>query len=74
VAAGAYPDVTSAAAAMGRLEEDAFQPDPARHEAYLRLYREYAQLHDWFGRGGNDVMRRLATLRREVLSDAHTDD
>ena len=30
------------------------------------LYAEYTQLHDYFGRGGNDVMHRLAARRRAV--------
>jgi len=73
VAGGAYPDVPTAAAAMGRLDDEAFLPDQLRHAAYSRLYEEYVHLHDWFGRGGNEVMRRLASLRREVLSDADAD-
>ncbi len=69
VAAGCYPDVTSGAAAMSQLEDSAFEPDAQRHLAYTRLYEEYVLLHDWFGRGGNDIMRRLAAMRREVLGD-----
>jgi L-ribulokinase len=68
VAGGAYPDVRAASAAMGRLDPDAYEPDPARHATYSRLYAEYVRLHDWFGRGGDDVMRRLQQLRREVLA------
>lgn len=68
VAAGAYPDVRAAAAAMGRVRRDVYTPDPAAADAYDRLYAEYLTLHDWFGRGGNDVMHRLKALRREVLA------
>lgn len=68
VAAGAYPDVRTAAGAMGRLEHAAYTPDPARTEAYSALYAEYTALHDHFGRGGNDVMRRLKALRRRARS------
>ena len=68
VAAGAYADVRTAAAAMGRVRRDVYTPDPAAADAYDRLYAEYLTLHDWFGRGGNDVMHRLKALRREVLS------
>ncbi|MFC6257326.1 FGGY-family carbohydrate kinase, partial [Kocuria oceani] len=68
VAAGAYPDVRTAAGAMGRLEHGAYTPDPARTEAYSALYAEYTALHDHFGRGGNDVMRRLKALRRQARS------
>ena len=29
---------------------------------YNKLYAEYMTLHDYFGRGGNDVMRRLRNI------------
>jgi L-ribulokinase len=32
---------------------------------YNRLFKEYQLLHDYFGRGANDVMKRLKALRRE---------
>ncbi len=67
VAAGAYPDIRVAAKAMGKLERGAFTPDPGRADTYDRLYAEYTILHDYFGRGGNDVMHRLRTMRREAL-------
>jgi L-ribulokinase len=59
VAAGAYPDVYAASAAMGRVDRDAYRPDPGRARAYDALYAEYRSLHDHFGRGGDDVMHRL---------------
>ncbi|MEU5306479.1 ribulokinase [Streptomyces noursei] len=64
VAAGVYPDIHAASAAMGRLARRAYLPDPTRAAAYERLYAEYRMLHDHFGRGGNDVMHRLRSLRR----------
>jgi L-ribulokinase len=63
VAAGAYPDVPAAAAAMGRIHKDVYRPDPARADVYDELYAEYVQLHDYFGRGANQVMHRLRALR-----------
>lgn len=59
VAAGVYPDHSSAAKAMGTTVAKVYAPDSSRHEAYEKLYREYVLLHDHFGRGGNDVMKRL---------------
>jgi L-ribulokinase len=64
VAAGAYPDVPAAAAAMGRAQPAAYRPDPASAAVYDQLYAEYAALHDYFGRGTNDVMRRLRAIIR----------
>ena len=59
VASGVYPDMPSAAAAMGAPVVKTYVPDPENHKAYEKLYAEYAQLYDYFGRGGNDVMKRL---------------
>ncbi|GAA3394763.1 ribulokinase [Cryptosporangium minutisporangium] len=70
VAAGAYPDVPTASAAMGRVKRAAYRPDPARAKAYDALYAEYRTLHDYFGRGtepgGNDVLHRLRRIRNEA--------
>lgn len=63
VAAGAYSDVPTAARAMGHTREDAYRPIPRNAAAYDALYKEYLALHDYFGRGGNDVMKRLKRLR-----------
>lgn len=70
VAAGAYPDVRAAAAAMGKVDRAVHTPDEGRARAYDGLFAEYTLLHDHFGRGGNDVMRRLRAMRREVLTPA----
>src|SRR5579875_1173464 len=68
VAADAYPDVPTAAAAMSTVRRDVWHPDPASAAVYDELYAEYVTLHDWFGRGGNDVMHRLRDLRDRVRS------
>jgi L-ribulokinase len=68
VAAGAYPDIRAASDAMGRVARDAWRPDLAAAEKYDALYAEYVALVDYFGRHGNDVMRRLRKIRREALS------
>ncbi|MEU5527913.1 ribulokinase [Micromonospora chersina] len=67
VAAGAYPDVYVASAAMGRVDRDVYRPDPDRARAYDALYAEYRTLHDHFGRGGNDVMSRLRAIRNAAV-------
>jgi L-ribulokinase len=66
VAAGAYPDVHAASEAMGRLDRGRYQPIPENVEAYNDLYDEYRTLHDYFGRGANEVMHRLKARRRAV--------
>jgi L-ribulokinase len=67
VAAGAYPDIHAASAAMGKVRRDVYVPDEARAGAYDALYEHYSRLHDHFGRGGDDVMHALRHIRpREV--------
>jgi L-ribulokinase len=67
-AAGAYPDVRAAAAAMGRKQTAVYQPDPAAAEVYDELFAEYTKLHDYFGRGANKVMRNLRAVQRRVAA------
>jgi len=66
VAAGAYPDIHAASSAMGRVRENGYTPDPANVAAYEELYKEYEVLHDYFGRGTNEVMHRLKHRRKEA--------
>jgi L-ribulokinase len=68
VAAGAYPGVPAAAAAMGSMQRGGYAPDPASAAAYDELYAEYLTLHDYFGRGANKVLPRLRALRDRVLA------
>ncbi|HYH76675.1 MAG TPA: ribulokinase, partial [Arthrobacter sp.] len=64
VAAGEYPDIREAAAAMGSEPGDVYTPIPENVAAYEELFREYRTLHDYFGRGANDVMHRLKAIQR----------
>jgi L-ribulokinase len=67
VAAGAYPDIQAASAAMGKVRRDVYTPDESTAGAYDALYEHYSRLHDHFGRGGDDVMHALRHIRpREV--------
>src|SRR5215831_1315102 len=66
VAAGAYPGVPAAAAAMGRHRPAVYTPDPASADVYDDLYAEYVALHDYFGRGANEVLHRLRARRDTV--------
>lgn len=57
--AGGYATIVDAARRMAGLKEQLYRPDPEATALYEPLYREYVQLHDYFGRGANDVMKRL---------------
>jgi L-ribulokinase len=63
VAAGEYPDVPTASAAMGKKRTHVFVPNLAATQTYDLLYAEYVRLHDYFGRGENDVLHRLRAVR-----------
>jgi L-ribulokinase len=64
VAAGAYPDIRAASAAMGSVRRDVYLPVEANVEAYQDMFEDYRTLHDYFGRGVNDVMHRLRQRQR----------
>ncbi|MBN1201258.1 MAG: ribulokinase [Anaerolineae bacterium] len=66
VAAGAYPDIQAAAANMGKLKDEVHKPIPENQAVYDKLYAEYVILHDYFGRGENDVMKRLRAIRNRA--------
>jgi L-ribulokinase len=51
---------------MGKLKDEVFKPIPAHQAVYDKLYAEYVTLHDYFGRGQNDVMKRLRKIRNEA--------
>jgi len=42
-------------------------PDPVAAAVYDELYAEYKTLHDYFGRGANDAMKRLRGIRDRSL-------
>jgi L-ribulokinase len=67
-AAGAYADVRSAAAVMGRKNAAVHRPDPAAGVVYDELFAEYRRLHDYFGRGENTVMRKLRSIQRRAVT------
>ncbi|WP_194924265.1 ribulokinase [Catenulispora pinisilvae] len=69
VAAGAYPDVPTAAEAMGACESAAYVPDPARADAYDALFAEYRALHDAFGAAGG-ALHRLRKIRNAAIARA----
>ena len=64
VAAGAYVNIRDAAGSMGKVNRAVYTPNAAAADAYDELYAEYQELHDYFGRGANEVMHRLRAIKR----------
>ena len=69
-AAGGYDDIKHASAAMARLRDEHYLPDADAVAVYDELYAEYKTLHDYFGRGANDAMKRLRAIRDRALEVA----
>jgi L-ribulokinase len=65
-AGGGYDTIFEAARHMARLQKQTYKPNAERHEIYNCLFNEYRQLHDYFGRGANDAMKRLKGLKKQV--------
>ena len=64
--AGGYDTIFEAAKHMAHLKDEKYTPIAEHKAIYDRLFEEYLRLHDYFGRGENDVMKRLKRLRDEV--------
>ena len=60
---GGYDTVREAVIHMSELEETPYLPIPEHAELYGKLYQEFCRLHDYFGCGGNDVMKQLKKIQ-----------
>jgi L-ribulokinase len=68
--AGGFESILEASEAMARLRQVQYIPISENSVIYDRIYAEYVQLHDYFGRGENDVMKRLKNLKAEVIASS----
>jgi L-ribulokinase len=71
-AAGGHATIHDAARTMARLKDLVYEPIPANAAVYDVLFREYTRLHDYFGRGENDVMKTLRRLRAQAVERGPT--
>jgi L-ribulokinase len=62
---GGYNTIFDAAKYMAKVKEEYYKPNPENVKVYKKLYDEYKLLHDYFGRGENDVMKRLKKIKAE---------
>ena len=69
VAGKGHPDLSSAIEAMADPCATEYRPRPEAKAVYDQLYSEYLTLHDYFGRGGNDVMKRLKKISSNSKGD-----
>lgn len=62
---GGYDSVFEAARRLGKVKDKYYSPIKENAEVYDRLYAEYKKLHDYFGRGENNVMKTLKKIKSE---------
>ena len=67
--AGGYDFIYDATPKMARLKDEAYLPKPENKQIYDRLYAEYLRLHDYFGRGENNVMKHLKLIKVDAKMD-----
>lgn len=60
---GGYDTIIEAVDKMSKVKEEYYKPIKENNEIYEKLFNEYKLLHDYFGRGGNDVMKRLKDIK-----------
>ena len=60
---GGFDSILEAANKMARIKDGVITPIPENVAVYDKLYQEYSILHDYFGRGENDVMKRMRAIR-----------
>ena len=65
-AAGGYDSIYDAAKVMAHLKDEMYFPNLENRRVYDLLYAEYIHLHDYFGRGANDVMKHLKAIKAET--------
>jgi L-ribulokinase len=70
-ARGGFDSIAEASERMARLGDDRYVPNAANAVVYDELYAEYRRLHDLFGRGEDDAMKRLRTMQRAMVEN-HT--
>jgi L-ribulokinase len=66
VVGGYFRDLKSAAKVMAKLGSRVYTPIAENVKIYNRLYREYEILHDYFGRGENNLLKRLKEIRKDA--------
>lgn len=63
---GGYDSVFDAIKVMAKVSDNIYKPIPENVKIYDKLFAEYKILHDYFGRGANDVMKRLKNIKKSI--------
>jgi len=68
-AGGGYDSIFEAAQHMAGLKDELYRPIAEHKAVYDQIYAEYVRLHDYLGRGENDVMKHLKALKVRVQAN-----
>jgi L-ribulokinase len=64
--AGGFDTIQESANVMAKVKPVSYKPIQENMAVYKKLYAEYKILHDYFGRGANDAMKRLKEIKKEA--------
>lgn len=66
---GGYDSIFEATQYMSSVSDDVITPNENDKKAYSVLFDEYKKLHDYFGAGGNNVMKKLKKIRHDIKAN-----
>lgn len=64
---GGYETIFDAAAVMGGVKDQTYVSNKKNADVYDQLFEEYQKLYDYFGRGQNNIMKRLKKIKKDSL-------
>jgi len=64
---GGYASIYDGIKKMSKVRKGGYEPIEDHTKRYQSLYKDYLLLHDYFGKGGNNVMKRLKKMKHDIL-------
>ena len=63
---GGFASIFNGAKKLGWIKDTVYYPKQENVKTYNAIFEEYVILHDYFGRGANDVLKRLKAIKKSV--------
>jgi L-ribulokinase len=70
---GGFDNVFAASEKMANVLDETYKPNKENHQIYQQIFKEYKLLNDYFGKGFNDVMKRLKRIRQGEVNQHGTE-